>query len=131
MQKDYGLFLFLLFLLICWYMTTDDSKGYSSLTSDWSQVGYCDWATNMPCANYYGCNSQKFRTMNREKFIKDLIAKKSLVVGLDYYSMFYVTKGLIPPQIIYERQKELRAGKVFLFTVSLDSNRIIWRPINE
>jgi len=67
--------------------------------------------------------------MNREKFIKDLIIKKSLVVGIDYYALMYVTKGLIPPQIIYERQNELRAGKVFLFTVTLNSNRIIWRLI--
>ena len=131
MPKDSGLFLLVACCCIVLILTLTDYKGYAHTVSDWSGVK-CDYATNAHVANYYGNKSRNYRITRAdymEKFVADLRDKKSLTVGIDYYALYGVCRGIIPPSIIQKHGRELQAGKVFVFQVTLNNNAMEWREL--
>ena len=127
MRKDFGLYLCVVSCFIVLILTWNDHRGYSSMLSDWENKK-CDWATNATVYKYISGDSVRFyRTAYMQKFINELIEKKELSVGIDYYALMYVCKDMIPVKIIQERGAELSQGKVFVYTVTLEDTLMYWR----
>jgi hypothetical protein len=128
MPKDYGLYLLLTSCLIVLSLTWTDYKGYSVNLSNWQGIE-CDWATNMPTSTYYQKKAVgSFRTRNAEAFYKAIVKKGWLRVGIDYYALMGVCSGMIPPNILQNRQRQLIEGQVFVYTITLQDSLYYWRP---
>ena len=97
------------------------------MLSDWENKK-CDWATNSTIVEYYtGEKIGKYRVQYFQNFINDLVKKKELRVGIDYYALMYVCKDMIPVEILQYRQQQLRDGEVFVYTVTLVDTIMYWR----
>jgi len=97
------------------------------MLSDWEGIE-CDWATNSTSARYYsGKKVKRYRAKYYNEFVQDLVEKRKLTVGIDYYALMYVCKDIIPLQVIQEHGAELSQGKVFVYEVFLQDSTLYWR----
>ena len=109
-------------------LTWNDYKGYSNLISNWRNV-QCDWATNPQVAQYYsGKKIKSYRTKNAKTFFKDVIERDQRV-GIDYYALYGVTKGMIPGEIVRSKYNHLLTGKVFVYRVSYKEGNIYFQEV--
>ena len=131
MRNAFGISLLLGFCLILAILTWGEYQGYSKLVSDWSQTRGCDWATNRYVAWYYsGAIPGYYRTNKAQKFLSELRKKRNLVVGIDYYVLMGVCRGMVPPVVLNKYGQGLIKGKVYKFKVTLMDNHIRWEDLN-
>ena len=127
MLRDFGLFLLVACCLILAILTWNDYKGYAHTVSNWQGVK-CDYATNKYVANFYGNKAGYYRTSNLERLNQDI--HKGIVVGIDYYALYGVCKGMVPAEILQKHHRDLLRGKVFTYRVILKGNVLEWIEIN-
>jgi hypothetical protein len=126
MLKDSGLFLVLLSCYIVVILTLKGFEGYAHTSSDWRGVK-CDFSTNKPVAKFYGNpNVDWYRVNKTDEFEKRIIKGDTVIVGIDYYALYYVAAPIIPQEVLAYRQKDLLNGKVFTYKVWLDKDRIVF-----
>lgn len=92
---------FLYFFLILWCITESADlkpwKWYSQETnfSDWRNAPPMDYSSNAVVANYYSGGRAKYlRAENLQEIQSRLAQGDTLLVGLDYYSLYAITLPL-------------------------------------
>jgi hypothetical protein len=68
-----------------------------------------------------------FRVKNVSNINLEFNRKKTIIVGLDYYSFMYVCSGLIPIEILRKHHMDLMNGKVFVYKIYLVDGKIYWQ----
>lgn len=81
-------------------------------------------------AAYYANKDVGFyRRLYFKDFVKDLIQKKQLRVGIDYYALYGVCADIVPADVLRAKFEDLKKGKVFVYNVSIGNQRLIWEEI--
>ena len=108
-----------------------DWNGYADCFSDW-QGKQCDYATNKTVHDYYNDDAKWFRVTAKndlQSLNQDLAEGKRVIVGIDYYALYSISGPLIPSDLIKKIAPELMSGKVFLFELYADGDKIYWKGI--
>ena len=119
MRKEFGIFLFCLWLCILAFLP-GDYRGYANVISNWRNldgIEKIDYSSNKIACNYYGGNSKWLRRQNESEILKRLSDGEVLRIGIDYYALTKLSRRYVPNNIIDEMREFLKKGGVVAFNL--------------
>ena len=132
MQKDYGTYRV---LVVCYILASiyflwssveivQKDKGklgwYSGYAwfSDWRDTEPVDYSTNKHVSNYYSRGEAKYlRARNTEEINWRLSIGDTLLIGIDYYALFSISRYLVPQEVLQQADPWIRMGDVYFYQI--------------